>query len=292
MSQFPIASGCLRSARSLEKSFMRRRWVWVVAALAVGIGTVVLGFGVPRLFSLVHPARELRSYATLPPALAQPGFRAGPIFAGLSVDQELALSPRDAAIRLWVGPARAGDPARARIELLAGPHGPSLRSGEIDLTSGSEALVARVAPPLREHELGAGGRVLLRIVATADSTPIQVGMARDDSYRPGQAFIAGPMGEDVNVMFEVARTVPHSELWSEVWHLINSETLPGRAIAAWVPIALVAVLAARVSTRERWVHAALVAGLLALAAAAIVVVDRASLSLFPGPDFDPTMVLR
>ena len=60
---------------------------------------------------------------------------------------------------------------------------------------------------------------------------------------PGQAFIAGePMGEDVNVMFEVARTVSSSELWSEVWHLIGSETLPGRAIAAWVPIALVAVL--------------------------------------------------
>ena len=139
---------------------MRRRWVWLVAALAVGIGALVLVLGVLQPFSLVHPARQLRSYATLPPALAEPGFRAGPIFAGLSVDQELALSPRDAAIRLWVGPARAGDRARVRIELLASPRGPSLRSGEIDLTSGSEALVARVAPPLREHELGAGGRVL------------------------------------------------------------------------------------------------------------------------------------
>ena len=272
---------------------MRRRWVWLVAALAVGIGALVLVLGVLQPFSLVHPARELRSYATLPPALAEPGFRAGPIFAGLSVDQELALSPRDAAIRLWVGPARAGDPARARIELLASPRGPSLRSGEIDLTSGSEALVARVAPPLREHEIGAGGRVLLRIVPTADSAPIQVGMARDDYYQPGQAFIAGePTGQDVNVMFEVARTVPSSELWSEVWHLIGSETLPWRAIAAWVPVALVAILAARVSARERWVHAALVVALLALAAAAIVVVDRASLSLFPGPDFNPAMVLR
>ena len=272
---------------------MRRRWVWMVAALAAGVGAIVLVFGVPRSFSVVHPARDLRSYSTLPPALAQPGFRAGPILAGLSVDQELALSPRDAAIRLWVSPARAGDPARARIELLAGPHGPSLRSGEIDLTSESEALVARVVPPLREHELSAGRRVLLRIGPTADSAPIQVGMAQDDSYQPGQAFIAGePMGEDVNVMFEVARTVSGSELWSEVWHLIGGETLPGRAIAAWVPIALVAVLAARVSTRERWVHAALVVGLLALAAAAIVVVDRASLSLFPGPDFNPAMVLR
>ena len=209
------------------------------------------------------------------------------------MDQELALSPRDAAIRLWVGPARAGDPARVRIELLAGPRGPSLRSGEIDVTSGSEALVARVAPPLREHEIGAGGRVLLRIVPTADSAPIQVGMARDDYYQPGQAFIAGePTGQDVNVMFEVARTVPSSELWSEVWHLIGSETLPWRAIAAWVPVALVAILAARVSARERWVHAALVVALLTLVAAAIVVLDRASLSLFPGPDFNPAMVLR
>ena len=272
---------------------MRRRWVWVVAALAVGIGTVVLGFGVPRLFSLVHPARDLRSYSTLPPALAQPGFRAGPILAGLSVDQELVLSPRDAAIRLWVGPARAGDRARVRIELLAGPRGPSLRSGEIDLTSGSEALVARVVPPLREHELSAGRRVLLRIGPTADSAPIQVGMAQDDSYQPGQAFIAGePTGQDVNVMFAVARTVLPSELWSEVWRLIGSETLPGRAIAALVPIALVAILAARVAARERWVHVALVVGLLALATAAIIVLDRASLSLFPGPDFNPDMVLR
>ena len=190
-------------------------------------------------------------------------------------------------------PARAGDPARVRIELLAGPRGPSLRSGEIDVTSGSEALVARLAPPLREHEVGTGGRVLLRIAPTADSAPVQVGMARDDYYQPGQAFIAGePTGQNVNVMFEVARTVPSFELWSEVWYLIDSETLPWRAIAAWVPIALVAVLAARVSARERWVHAALVVGLLALAAAAIVVVDRASLSLFPGPDFNPAMVLR
>ena len=63
-------------------------------------------------------------------------------------------------------------------------------------------------------------------------------------------------------------------------------------IATWVPVALVAVLAARVSARERWVHAALVVALLTLAAAAIVVVDRASLSLFPGPDFNPAMVLR
>ncbi len=190
---------------------MRRRWVWVVAALAVGIGALVLVLEVLRPFSLVHPARQLRSYATLPPALAQPGFRAGPVFAGISVEQELALSPRDAAIRLWVSPARAGDRARVRIELLASPRGPSLRSGEIDLTSGSEALVARVAPLLDEHELGAGGRVLLRIVPTADSAPIQVGMARDDYYQPGQAFIADePTGQDVNVMFEVGRTVPRS----------------------------------------------------------------------------------
>ena len=272
---------------------MRRRWVWVVAALAAGIGALVLVLGVLRPFSLVHPARQLRSYATLPPALAEPGFGAGPVYSGISVDQELPLSPRDVAIRLWVGPARAVDRARVRIELRAGPRGPSLRSGEIDLAPGFEALVARLAPPLREHEVGAGGRVLLRIVPTDDSAPIQVGMARDDYYQPGQAFIGGePTGEDVNVMFEVARTVPRSELWSEVWHLIGSETLPWRAIAAWVPIALIAILAARVSARERWVHAALVVALLALAAAAIVVVDRASLSLFPGPDFNPAMVLR
>ena len=171
------SSSCRRGAQLLEKRSMRRRWVWMAAALAAGVGAIVLVFGVPRSFSVVHPARDLRSYSTLPPALAQPGFRAGPILAGLSVDQELVLSPRDAAIRLWVSPARAGDPARVRIELLAGPRGPSLRSGEIDVTSGSEALVARLAPPLREHEVGTGGRVLLRIAPTADSAPVQVGMA-------------------------------------------------------------------------------------------------------------------
>ena len=143
-------------------------------------------FGVPRPFSLVHPARELRSYSTLPPALAQPGFRAGPIFAGLSVDQELALSPRDAAIRLCGGSsARGGSGPRPGSSCWRVRTDPVCGRGRSTLTSGSEALVARVAPPLREHELGAGGRVLLRIIATADSTPIQVGMARDDSYRPG-----------------------------------------------------------------------------------------------------------
>ena len=272
---------------------MRRRWVWVVAALAVGIGALVLVLEVLRPFSLVHPARQLRSYATLPPALAEPGFGAGPVFAGISVDQELSLSPRDVAIRLWVGPARAVDRARVRIELRAGPRGPSLRSGEIDLAPGFEALVARVAPPLREHEIGAGERVLLRIVPTDDSAPIQVGMARDDYYQPGQAFIAGePTGKDVNVMFEVARAVPRSALWTEVWRLIGSGTLPVRALAAGAPIVLAAVLAARTFTAERRARTALVVGLLVLAAAAIVVVDRTSLSLFPGPDFDPDVVLR
>ena len=203
------------------------------------------------------------------------------------------MTERDVAIRIWLGAAYVGSQARARIELLAGPHGPSLRSATLDVPPEPRQLVVRVVPSLRESEFGPEGNVLLRIVPTAGSKPIGVGMARGETYRPGRAFIGGePLPEGQDIMFEVARAVSRTEVWSVVWRQINGDALPQRAIAAVIPIALVATLAARMSARAGRTRAALIVGVVAGVAAAIVLVDRTPLSVFPGPHFNPVVDLR
>lgn len=128
-------------------------------------------------FAVVAPAPELRSYGDVPAVLAGPAFYASPIAAGVVVDQEIRLTENDVALRLWLGPARTGATAHASIELLAGPHGPSLRSGQISLDRPSGAIVARIVPPLRAGELDVDGVTLLRLAPTGKSGPIRVGMA-------------------------------------------------------------------------------------------------------------------
>ena len=265
----------------------------ILVAAAGLIGAILLALAVLRPFSVVHPTPELRSYGPLPAVLAAPAFYAGPIVPGNVVDQQVRLSERDVAVRLWLGPAREGADALARIELLAGPRGPSLRSGAIDVVDAPRPIVARLLPPLHPSELGGDGLTLLRLAPAEGSQPIRVGMAKGMGYRPGRASIAGELlPEDQQVMFEVARILSPGDVWTQVWSLIESETLPVRAAAAAGPIVLVASLMAGVAARGRRTRTALIVGLASMAAAALIVVDRTSVSLFPGPDFNPTVILR
>ena len=226
--------------------------------------------------------------------MALPGFNAGPIRAGGTVDQELRLSERDVAIRIWLGPAAGGgERARVRIELLAGPHGPSLRSGVIDAPSEASPIVARLVPPLRTFEIGDDGLTLLRLAPVAGSPPIRVWMAQGKAYPPGRSFINGNVLPDhQDVMFEVARELSPGDIWAQVWTQVHSETLPVRAAAVAAGIAVAAGVTAGLAARGRRTRTALIVGGIALAATALVVVDRTSLSLFPGPDFGPTVILR
>ena len=265
----------------------------VAGAVAGLIVIIVLLLTVRQPFSVVAPAPDLRSYGAVPTVLAGPAFYAGPIASGIVLDQELRLTENDVAIRLWLGPAQEGADARARIELLAGPQGPSLRSGETFLDGASGALVARIVPPLRSSELGDDGVTLLRVAPIGDSSPIRVGMAQGATYLGGRVFIAGEVQpEDQDVMFEVARQLSPGGIWSEVLTLIDSETLPVRTAAAVGPIVLAAGLAAGTFTRNRRVPAALIVAIAAFVAGVVIVVDRTPLSLFPGPDFSPTVLLR
>lgn len=273
---------------------MRIRVVWgVVTALAVVALVPVLGVLILRPLSVVHPVPELRSYGPLPTVLAAPAFYAGPIASGNVLDQQVRLSDQDVAVRLWLGPALEGARARARIELLAGPHGPSLRSGMVDLPARAGSLVARVLPPLRPSELDGDGLALLRVTPTDGSQPIRVGMAQGTIYQPERAYIAGKLlPEDQDVMFEVARRLSPDGVWSQVWTLIDSETLPVRVVAAIGPIVLIVSLAAGMAARGRRARVALAVAIVAVAAAVLVVVDRTPVTLFPWPDFNPAVILR
>ena len=271
----------------------RGNWVWGAAAVVLAAAIAILALSVRNRWSVIQPARDLRSYASMPAVLAEPAFQAGPIASGLAIDQELLLTERDVGIRIWLGAAYVGQRARARIELLAGSQGPSLRSATVDVPPEPRQLVVRVVPPPAKSEYGPDGKALLRIAPVPGSEPIRVGMARGETYQPGRAFIGGePRAEGEDLMFEVAQVVSPSEAWSAVWRQINGDALPLRAAAAGIPIALAAILAARVSARTGKTRTALVVGLAAVAAAAIIVVDRTPLSVFPGPDFAPTVILR
>lgn len=271
---------------------MRTRVVTSATAVLLAAAVLLL-LAIRQPFAVVAPAPELRSYGDVPVVLAGPAFYASPIAAGVVVDQEIRLTEDDVALRLWLGPERTGATAHARIELLAGPHGPSLRSGEISLERPSGTFVARIVPPLRSSELGDGGVTLLRLAPTATSNPIRVGMAKGASYDGGRASIAGELAhQDQDVMFEVARQLSPGGIWSAVLALIDSETLPIRSAAALGPMVLAAILAAGARARTRRVPLALTVATVALVAGCLIVLDRTPLSVFPGPDFNPGVILR
>ena len=271
---------------------MRKR---VAAGAVVAlIALIALLLIVRQPFSVVAPAPDLRSYGAVPTVLAGPAFYAGPIASGLVVDQELRLTQNDVAVRLWVGSAhQEGTAARVRIELLAGPHGPSLRSGELTLDGSSQYHVARIVPPLRPSERSDSGVTRLRIAPVAGSVPIRIGMATGVTYPGGRVFIAGErQHQDQDVMFEVARELSPAGIWSQVLAQIDSDTLPMRSAAAVAPILLAAGVAAASQSRSRRIPVGLIVAVVALLAGALIVVDRTSLSLFPGPDFNPAVLLR
>ncbi len=270
---------------------MRKR---VAAGAGVAlIALIALLLVIRQPFSVVAPAPDLRSYGAVPTVLAGPAFYAGPIASGLAVDQELRLTENDVAVRFWVSSAQEGTTAGARIELLAGPHGPSLRSGEFTLDGSSAYHVARIVPPLRPSERGDSGVTLLRIAPVADSVPIRIGMASGATYPGGRVSIAGEQQhQDQAVMFEVARELSPAGIWSRVFTLVDSDTLPLRSAAAVGPIVLAAAVAAATFWRNRRVPGGLIITLLAVLAGAAIVVDRTPLSLFPGPDFNPAVLLR
>ena len=269
--------------------------MWVVAGVLLAVaavgGSVLIAVRQP--LTAVSPVSELRSYDLLPTVISTPAFHAGPIPAGRVADQEIHLSEKDVAVRLWMRPARAGADVTVRIELLAGPHGPSLRSGVLDLADHSDPIVARIVPPLRLSELRDGGATILRVAPVGDSGPIRVGMAKGKAYRSGRASVNGEiLPEDQAFMFAVARELAPGEVWRQIWTLIDSPTLPARGGAVTGAIVLISSLAAAMAAPHRRVHTAAAVGLVALLAVALVVIDRTAMSFFPGPDFDPSVTLR
>ena len=266
-----------------------------VSAVAVAVLLIVaaLLLAIRQPFIVVAPAPELRSYGAVPTVLAGPAFYAAPIPAGISVDQELRLTENDVAVRLWLGPARQGETARARIELLGSLHGPSLRSGEVSLDAPAGDQVARIVPPLRQSELGDDGSTVLRVTSISDTSPLSVGMASGATYPEGRASIAGePQPEDVDLMFEVARQLSLGDVWSEALTLIGSDTLAIRAVAAIGPLVLAAGLAAATLARNRRIPVGVGVVVVALMAGCLIVLDRTLLSFLPGPDFNPVVFLR
>ena len=265
---------------------------------AAGVATALLSVAALVLlarqpFSVIAPAPDLRSYGDVPTVLAGPAFYAGPFDSGVVLDQELRLTESDIAIRVWLAPAQQAATARARLELLAGPHGPSLRSGEITLDGTSQSRVARIVPPLRPGEFGTRGLVLLRIAPARDSIPIRVGMAHGATYDAGRVSISGEMlPRDQDIMFEVARRLTPAEVWSETLTLIGSDTLPIRTAASFGPMILAAGLAAGALARSRRLPLGLIVVVAALIAGCLIVLDRTPLSLLPGPDFNPDVHLR
>ena len=287
----------LRANRECSQggSHLRKVFVWRVAGVVLTVAVVVVGVLVAlrQPFSVVSPVPELRSYDLLPTVISVPAFHAGPIPFGQVADQEMHVSESDVAVRLWVRSAYAGDDVSVRIELLAGPHGPSLRSGVVDLADHSDPIVARIVPPLRSSERPDGGPTFLRVTPVDGSGPIRVGMAKGKAYRSGRAFVNGEIvPEDQAFMFAVAQELSPGEVWRQIWTLIQSPTLPVRAGAVAGGIVLISSLAAAMAAPHRRIHTATAVGLVALLAVALVVIDRTAMSFFPGPDFGPSVTLR
>ena len=266
----------------------------IAGALVIALAVVCAVFVVIRQpFSVVYPASELRSYDSLPTVIAFPAFHAGPIFAGGVADQEIRLTESDVAVRLWMGPAEQGTDARVRIELLAGLHGPSLRSGILDLADRSGPIVVRIVPPLSQSELPVQRGVILRVAPVAGSEPIRVGMQMGKAYPEGRTLLNGDtLPRDQAFMFEVARELSPGDIWRRIWTLVDSQTLPLRGMAVAGAIVLVTSLAAAIAEPHRRTQTAVVVGILTLLAMTLVVIDRTSMSFFPGPDFGPTVILR
>ena len=274
---------------------MRAVSVWrVVGALvtiAIAVGAVLVAVRQP--LSVVSPASGLHTYVGIPTAVAAPVFSAGPIPVGLVADQEIHLTETDVAVRLWLGPARTGTESSARIEFLAGPQGPSLRSGIVDLDVRLGPIVARIVPPLRSSELPGGGAPILRVAPVDDSEPIRIGMAKGQAYRSGRAFVNGDiLPEDQSFMFSVARERSPSDILHQVWTLIDSPTIHLRVGSVVAGLVVVTGLTAAMAAPRRQVRTAAVFGVTALLAVTLVVVDRTAMSFFPGPDFNPSLILR
>ncbi len=262
----------------------------LVIAIAVACAVLVV---IRQPFSVIYPASELRSYDSLPTVIAFPAFRGGPIPAGRVADQEIRLTESDVAIRLWMGPAAEGADAKLRIELLAGPQGPSLRSGVLDLPDRSGPIVARIVPPLSQSDLPGQRGVILRIAPLAESEPILVGMALGKAYPEGRTSLNGDaLPSDQAFMFEVARKLSPLDVWHRTWTLVDSQTLPLRAAAVATAVLLAAGLAMAIEVPGSRIRTAIGVAVVAVVAIVIVLIDRTSISLFPGPDFGPTVILR
>lgn len=93
-------------------------------------------------------------------------------------------------------------------------------------------------------------------------------------------------------MFEVARQLSPAGIWSTVHSLIYSQTLPFRSAAALGPIVLAAILVAGALARTRRLSLALTVATVAVVAGCLIVLDRTPLSVLPGPDFNPGVILR
>ena len=93
-------------------------------------------------------------------------------------------------------------------------------------------------------------------------------------------------------MFAVGRELSPGDVWRQIWGLVDSQTLPLRGAAVAGAVVLVSSLAAALAAPHRRIRIAAVIGLVTLLAVVLVVVDRTSMSLFPGPDFDPSVILR
>lgn len=118
-------------------------------------------------------------------------------------------------------------------------------------------------------------------------------MAQGATYPFGRVSFSGEvLPENQDIMFEVARELSLGDVWTQVWSLIDSETLSMRAAAAAAPIAFVSALAAALVARDRRVSLALAVAVTAGLAAGLIVVDRSAMSLLPGPDFSPSVLLR
>lgn len=262
----------------------------LIIAIAVASAVLVV---IRQPFSVVYPASGLRSYDSIPTAIAFPAFHAGPIPAGRVADQEIRLTERDVAVRLWMGPAEEGTDASVRVELLAGLQGPSLRSGILDLADRSGPIVVRIVPPLRRSEIPVQRGVILRVAPVAESEPIRVGMEMGKAYPEGRTLLNGnTLPSDQAFKFEVARELSPGEIWRRMWTLVDSQTLLVRGAVVAGAIVLVTSLAVGIAEPHRRTQTAVAVGILTLLAMTLIVIDRTSISLFPGPDFGPHLILR
>ena len=93
-------------------------------------------------------------------------------------------------------------------------------------------------------------------------------------------------------MFAVARERSPGDIWHQIWTLIDSPTISLRGGVVVAALVLLTGLTAAMAAPNRRVHTAAAVGVTALLAVLLVVVDRTSLSFFPGPDFNPSLILR